>query len=152
MLLGALLVSHLNPNGENLLNGVIFIHPFKLQVQILQYHQDLLDVLLLQLYPPFFSEINYLIFYFNYFICIVNLDLVIIKFFTHFSVKNGVFRYYKMGRDKDSMISFIRERKWETVETISSWKSPNSIQMSLVAQFFKLSQKVRVSIDLFLII
>lgn len=150
MLLGALLVSHLNPNGENLLNGVIFIHLFKLQVQILQYHQDLLDVLLLQLYLPFFSEINYLIFYFNYLICIVNLDLVIIKFFTHFSVKNGVFRYYKMGRDKDSMISFIRERKWETVETISSWKSPNSIQMSVVAQFFKLSQQVRVSIDLFL--
>lgn len=63
---------------------------------------------------------------------------------TIFHVKNGVFRYYKMGRDKDSMISFIKERKWETVETISSWKSPNSIQMSLVAQFFKLSQKVRI--------
>jgi len=70
--------------------------------------------------------------------------------FTYYSVKNGVFRYYKMGRDKDSMISFIKERKWEQIETISSWKSPNSIQMSLVAQFFKLSQKVRVSVDLFL--
>lgn len=50
-----------------------------------------------------------------------------------------------MGRDKDSMISFIKERKWEQLETISTWKAPNSIQMSLVAQFFKLSQKVRVS-------
>jgi len=55
-----------------------------------------------------------------------------------------------MGRDKDSMVSFIKERKWEQIESISSWKSPNSIQMSLVAQFFKLSQKVRVSIKLFL--
>jgi len=63
---------------------------------------------------------------------------------TIFHVKDGVFRYYKMGRDKDSMISFIKERKWEQIETISSWKSPNSIQMSLVAQFFKLSQKVRI--------
>lgn len=65
------------------------------------------------------------------------------------SVKNGVFRYYKMGRDKDSIISFIKEQKWKQIESISSWKSPNSIQMSVVAQFFKLSQKVRVSIKLF---
>lgn len=53
-----------------------------------------------------------------------------------------------MGRDKDSMISFIKERKWEQVEAISSWKAPDSIQMSLVAQFFKLSQKVRVSVKI----
>lgn len=64
-------------------------------------------------------------------------------------MKNGVFRYYKMGRDKDSIISFIKEQKWKQIESISSWKSPNSIQMSVVAQFFKLSQKVRVSIKLF---
>lgn len=51
-----------------------------------------------------------------------------------------------MGRDKESMVSFVKERKWEQIETISSWKSPDSIQMSLVAQFFKLSQKVRVSV------
>lgn len=54
-----------------------------------------------------------------------------------------------MGRDRDSMASFIRERKWEQLESISSWKSPNSFQMSIVAQFFKLSQKVRVSTILF---
>lgn len=74
------------------------------------------------------------------------LDVIIILY--SFSVKNGVFRYYKMGRDKDSMISFIKERKWEQVEAISSWKAPDSIQMSLVAQFFKLSQKVRVSVKI----
>lgn len=73
---------------------------------------------------------------------------MIILFCYFYSVKNGVFRYYKMGRDKDSMISFIKERKWEQVEPISSWKAPDSIQMSLVAQFFKLSQKVRVSVEL----
>lgn len=53
-----------------------------------------------------------------------------------------------MGRDKESMISFIRERKWEKLEVISSWKAPNSIQMSTLAQFFKLSEKVRVSIKI----
>ncbi|XP_050438437.1 thioredoxin-related transmembrane protein 1-like [Adelges cooleyi] len=63
---------------------------------------------------------------------------------TIFHVKDGVFRYYKMGRDKEAMVSFVKERKWEKLETVSSWKAPNSIQMSLVAQFFKLSQKVRV--------
>jgi len=63
---------------------------------------------------------------------------------TIFHVKDAVFRYYKMGRDKDSFISFIKEQKWKQLESISSWKSPNSIQMSLVANFFKLSQKVRV--------
>lgn len=63
-----------------------------------------------------------------------------------FSVKDGVFRYYKMGRDKDSIISYIKEQKWKQSESIPSWKSPNSIQMTLVAQFFKLSQKVRVCI------
>jgi len=57
-----------------------------------------------------------------------------------------------MGRDKDSMVSFIEERKWEQLEPISSWKSPDSIQMSLVANFFKLSQKVRVSLQLYYII
>lgn len=56
-----------------------------------------------------------------------------------------------MGRDKESMISFIRERKWEKLESISSWKAPNSIQMSILAQFFKLSQKVRVSVEVLLI-
>lgn len=53
-----------------------------------------------------------------------------------------------MGRDKDTMVSFILENKWEQTEPISTWKSPDSIQMSLIAQFFKLSQKVRVSRDI----
>ncbi|VVC36508.1 Hypothetical protein CINCED_3A023857 [Cinara cedri] len=63
---------------------------------------------------------------------------------TIFHVKDGIFRYYKMGRDKESMISFVKERKWEKLESISSWKAPNSIQMSILAQFFKMSQKVRI--------
>ncbi|KAJ8925057.1 hypothetical protein NQ315_001228 [Exocentrus adspersus] len=62
---------------------------------------------------------------------------------TIFHVINGEFRQYKHTRDKDSFISFIDERKWELVEPVSNWKSPNSIQMSIVSSFFKLSQILR---------
>ena len=59
------------------------------------------------------------------------------------SVKDGVFRQYRGARDKDSFISFVEDKKWTQVEEISSWKDPNSIQMSLVSYFFKLSMVLR---------
>jgi len=62
---------------------------------------------------------------------------------TIFHVKDGVFRQYRGARDKDSLISFVEDRKWETVEVLSSWKAPDSIQMSLVSYFFKLSMVLR---------
>lgn len=62
---------------------------------------------------------------------------------TIYHVKDGVFRQYRGSRDKESFINFIEEKKWQSVEPVSSWKSPQSIQMSLVAQFFKLSMAVR---------
>lgn len=65
---------------------------------------------------------------------------------TMYHVKDGVFRQYRGSRDKESFINFVEEKRWQTVEPISSWKSPQSIQMSLVAQFFKLSMAVRVGV------
>merc|ERR1719436_943290 len=62
---------------------------------------------------------------------------------TIFHVKDGVFRQYRGARDKDSFISFVEEKKWQGVEPVSDWKSPDSIQMSLVAYFFKLSMVLR---------
>jgi len=62
---------------------------------------------------------------------------------TIFHVKDGVFRQYRGARDKDSFISFVEDRKWSGVEPISSWKSPDSFQMSLVSYFFKLSMVLR---------
>merc|ERR1711872_974675 len=62
---------------------------------------------------------------------------------TIFHVKDGVFRQYRGARDKDSFISFVEDKKWTQVEEISSWKDPNSIQMSLVSYFFKLSMVLR---------
>ncbi|CAG9836598.1 unnamed protein product [Diabrotica balteata] len=62
---------------------------------------------------------------------------------TIFHVINGEFRQYKGPRDISSFTSFVEDKKWEQVEPVPSWKSPNSIQMSVVSSFFKLSQLLR---------
>lgn len=75
-----------------------------------------------------------------------NLKKTVYEFYhshSYFSVKNGVFRQYRGTRDKDEFISFVEEKKWEQVEPIPSWKSPSSIQMSVVSGFFKLSMMLR---------
>lgn len=62
---------------------------------------------------------------------------------TIYHVKHGEFRQYRGSRDKDSLISFIEEKKWKEVEPVSAWKHPNSVQMSLVSSFFKMSMVLR---------
>jgi hypothetical protein len=59
------------------------------------------------------------------------------------SVLNGEFRQYRGARDKDAFISFVEEEKWKSIDAIPSWKSPASVQMSVVSYFFKLSQVLR---------
>ncbi|KAG6444140.1 hypothetical protein O3G_MSEX003212 [Manduca sexta] len=65
---------------------------------------------------------------------------------TIFHVKSGEFRQYKGPRDVDSMLSYVEQEKWKQAEPVPSWKAPHSLQMSLVAEFFKLSQALRVSL------
>ncbi|KAF5296017.1 hypothetical protein FQR65_LT10320 [Abscondita terminalis] len=62
---------------------------------------------------------------------------------TIFHVSDGSFRQYKGTRDKSSFVLFVKDEKWKNVEPIPSWKSPGSIQMTLVSSFFKLSQMLR---------
>lgn len=62
---------------------------------------------------------------------------------TIYHVKDGVFRQYRGSRDKDEFMSFVEEKRWEAVEEVPAWKSPGSLQMSVVAQFFKLSMVLR---------
>ncbi|KAK4313409.1 hypothetical protein Pmani_015243 [Petrolisthes manimaculis] len=62
---------------------------------------------------------------------------------TIYHVKDGVFRQYRGSRDKDEFMSFVEEKRWEEVEVVPAWKSPGSLQMSIVAQFFKLSMVLR---------
>ncbi|KAL1124630.1 hypothetical protein AAG570_001254 [Ranatra chinensis] len=71
---------------------------------------------------------------------------------TIFHVIDGEFRQYKGTRDKNSFKSFIEDHTWEKIEAIPSWKSPSSIQMSLLSQFFKLSQVLRYLCVLFQVI
>lgn len=65
------------------------------------------------------------------------------------SVNNGIFRQYKSPRDKSSLIEFVSKKTWMKVDPISSWKSPTSFHMSILSQFFKLSQILRVSIYIY---
>merc|ERR1711910_92704 len=62
---------------------------------------------------------------------------------TIFHVKDGVFRQYRGARDKDSFISFVEDKKWTQVEQIATWSNPDSVQMTLVSYFFKLSMVLR---------
>ncbi|XP_068624470.1 thioredoxin-related transmembrane protein 1-like [Battus philenor] len=62
---------------------------------------------------------------------------------TIFHVKDGEFRQYKGPRNVEAMLSYVQQQKWKNTEPISAWKSPDSVQMSLVAHFFKLSQALR---------
>uniref|UniRef100_T1DNG7 Putative thioredoxin-related transmembrane protein 1 n=1 Tax=Anopheles aquasalis TaxID=42839 RepID=T1DNG7_ANOAQ len=58
---------------------------------------------------------------------------------TIFHVINGEFRQYKGPRDLNSFMTFVEEKKWKSLELVSAWRNPDSVQMSLVSQFFKLS-------------
>ncbi|XP_055634952.1 thioredoxin-related transmembrane protein 1-like isoform X2 [Toxorhynchites rutilus septentrionalis] len=62
---------------------------------------------------------------------------------TIFHVLNGEFRQYKGPRDLNSLMTFVEEKKWQSLEPVSAWSKPNSIQMSLVSQFFKLSHYLK---------
>ena len=58
-------------------------------------------------------------------------------------MKDGIFRTYKGGRDSNTFVSFVEEKKWEKIDPISKWKNPSSLQMSLVSYFFKISMALR---------
>jgi len=62
---------------------------------------------------------------------------------TIYHVKDGVFRQYTGNRDRDSLWRFIDEKKWKSIEPISSWSNPSSIQMSTISLFFKVSMAIR---------
>merc|ERR1719278_641707 len=62
---------------------------------------------------------------------------------TIFHVKNGVFRQYRGARDKDSFISFVEDKKWSQIEQVAAWTHPDSVQMTMVSYFFKLSMVLR---------
>ncbi|XP_059482712.1 thioredoxin-related transmembrane protein 1 [Neocloeon triangulifer] len=62
---------------------------------------------------------------------------------TIFHVHNGEFRQYRGARKVEDFVTFIEDSKWQEIEPIPSWKSPSSLQMSVVAYFYKLSMVLR---------
>ncbi|XP_013794222.1 thioredoxin-related transmembrane protein 1-like [Limulus polyphemus] len=62
---------------------------------------------------------------------------------TIYHVIDGQFRQYRGSRDKVSFINFIEEKKWSSIDPVSWWQSPQSIIMSTISYFFKLSMALR---------
>jgi len=62
---------------------------------------------------------------------------------TIYHVKDGVFRLYAGSRDKDDFINFVQDKKWNAFKPLASWKHPDTIQMTVVSYFFKVSMSVR---------
>lgn len=58
-------------------------------------------------------------------------------------MKDGVFRQYTGNRDRDSLWSFVDEKKWKSIEPVSKWSHPASIQMTIISWFFKISMTIR---------
>lgn len=58
-------------------------------------------------------------------------------------VKDGEFRQYRGPRDVQTLQTMIADRKWHHMEPISTWKHPDSLQMTVVAYFFRLSHTLK---------
>ncbi|CAB3384019.1 Hypothetical predicted protein [Cloeon dipterum] len=62
---------------------------------------------------------------------------------TIFHVHDGQFRQYRGARKLEDFVSFVEDAKWQEIEPIPGWKAPDSLQMSVVAHFYKLSMVLR---------
>ncbi|TMW46310.1 hypothetical protein DOY81_008605 [Sarcophaga bullata] len=62
---------------------------------------------------------------------------------TIYHVKDGEFRQYRGSRDGDALMFFIKQKQWTKLEPISSWKKPDTIHMSILSYFFKLSHTLK---------
>ncbi|XP_017866599.1 PREDICTED: thioredoxin-related transmembrane protein 1 isoform X2 [Drosophila arizonae] len=62
---------------------------------------------------------------------------------TIYHVKDGEFRQYRGARDADALLYFLKKKSWQSIEPLSSWKKPDTIHMSLLSYFFKLSHTLK---------
>lgn len=62
---------------------------------------------------------------------------------TIYHVKDGIFRQYKGSRDVEAFQMFLKHKQWQKIEPLSDWKKPDSIQMSVLSQLFKLSHVLK---------
>ena len=62
---------------------------------------------------------------------------------TIYHVKDGVFRIYDGPRQHTSLITFVEEQNWKSIEPVSRFLAPNTLQMSFLAYSFRLSMTLR---------
>ncbi|XP_050325147.1 thioredoxin-related transmembrane protein 1 [Bactrocera neohumeralis] len=62
---------------------------------------------------------------------------------TIYHVKEGEFRQYRGSRDGDALMLFLKQKQWQKLEPISAWKKPDTIHMSILSYFFKLSHTLK---------
>ncbi|XP_055916935.1 thioredoxin-related transmembrane protein 1 [Eupeodes corollae] len=62
---------------------------------------------------------------------------------TIYHIKDGEFRQYRGSRDGDAFMFYVKQKEWQKSEPISSWKNPDSIHMSILSYFFKLSHLLK---------
>ncbi|XP_066091360.1 thioredoxin-related transmembrane protein 4 [Saccopteryx bilineata] len=59
-----------------------------------------------------------------------------------FHAKDGIFRRYRGPGVYEDLQNYILEKKWQSVEPLTGWKSPASLTMSGMAGLFSLSGKI----------
>ncbi|XP_033251205.1 thioredoxin-related transmembrane protein 1-like [Drosophila miranda] len=64
-------------------------------------------------------------------------------------VKDGEFRPYRGARDGDALLYFVKKQQWQKIEPLSAWKKPDTIHMSVLSYFFKLSHTLKHTQKLF---
>lgn len=64
---------------------------------------------------------------------------------TIFHVTDGEFRRYSGSRDMNAFMSFVEEKKWESIEQVEGWKRPDGVPMGILSWFFRLSHFLKVS-------
>ncbi|XP_037712712.1 thioredoxin-related transmembrane protein 1 isoform X1 [Drosophila subpulchrella] len=68
---------------------------------------------------------------------------------TIYHVKDGEFRQYRGARDGDALLYFVKKQQWQSIEPLSAWKKPDTIHMSVLSYFFKLSHTLKHTQKLF---
>ncbi|GAB5569413.1 thioredoxin-related transmembrane protein 4 [Prionailurus iriomotensis] len=59
-----------------------------------------------------------------------------------FNAKDGIFRRYRGPGIYEDLQNYILEKKWQSVEPLTGWKSPASLTMSGMAGLFSISGKI----------
>ena len=69
-----------------------------------------------------------------------------------FSVKDGEFRQFKGSRKVKDFLDFVEEKQWESVEPITSWQNPGSIQMGILGKLINLFIQYLIDWSIYLLI